>query len=300
MYVVLGAPGNTGSVVADMLLAKREKVRVAGRNAARLERFVKKGAEAFTADVTDAAALTRAFKGARAVYALIPPDLDNPDYAAYQEHASDAIATALQEAGVRHAVVLSSIGADKPKKTGPVTGLHNLEQKLNAVAKLNALHLRAGYFMENLLPQIEVIQNFGRVGGPLKPDLLLPMIATRDIGATAAEALLKLDFKGKQSRELQGQRDVNYTEATKIIGKAIGKPDLAYTQMPAAQLKPALLQMGMSASVADLLLEMSESLNSGYMKALEPRSARNTTPTAIETFVAEEFVPRFQGKAATV
>jgi len=55
---------------------------------------------------------------------------------------------------------------------------------------------------------------------------------------------------------------------------------------------PALIQMGMSASMADLLLEMAEALNSGYMRALEPRSAENTTPTSIETFVAEEFVPR--------
>jgi hypothetical protein len=56
--------------------------------------------------------------------------------------------------------------------------------------------------------------------------------------------------------------------------------------------------MGMSSNMADLLLEMAEALNSGYMVALEPRSERNTTPTSIETFVAEEFVPRFQAKGA--
>lgn len=299
MYVVLGGTGNTGSVVAKTLLAKGEKVRVVGRNAARLEPFVKKAAEAFAADVTDAAALARAFAGARAVYALLPPDLANPDYRAYQERASDALAAAFKRAGVSHAVVLSSVGADKPDKTGPVVGLYNLEKKLNAIANLNALLLRAGYFMENLLPQVGVIQDFGIVGGPVRADLPLPMIATRDIGAAAAEALLKLDFSGKQACELQGQRDVTYAEVAKIIGKGIGRPGLSYSQLPAAQLRPALLQMGMSASLADLLLEMAEALNSGYMRALEPRSARNTTPTSIETFVAEEFVPRFQGKAAS-
>ncbi len=297
MYVVLGATGNTGSVVAKTLLAKGEKVRVVGRNAARLEPFVKKGAEAFAADATDAAALARAFAGARAAYALIPPDLANPDYRAYQERVSDALAAAFKQAGVSHAVVLSSIGVDKPDKTGPVVSLHKLEKKLNAIANLNALHLRAGYFMENLLPQVGVIQNFGIVGGPLRADLPLPMIATQDIGAVAADALLKVDFRGKQTRELQGQRDVSYAEAAKIIGKAIGRPELGYVQLPAAQLKPAFLQMGMSESMADLLLEMAEALNSGYMRALEPRSPGNTTPTSIETFIAEEFVPRFQGKA---
>ena len=70
-------------------------------------------------------------------------------------------------------------------------------------------------------------------------------------------------------------------------------------QLGPAQLKPALTQMGMSSNMADLLLEMSEALNSGYMAALEPRSAQNTTPTSIETFVAETFVPLFTGKSAS-
>jgi len=64
-------------------------------------------------------------------------------------------------------------------------------------------------------------------------------------------------------------------------------------QLGAAQIKPALAQAGMSSDMADLLLEMSESLNSGYMTPLEPRSARNTTSTSIETFVTEQFLPRF-------
>jgi uncharacterized protein YbjT (DUF2867 family) len=73
MYVILGASGNTGSIVADFLLSKGEKVRVVGRDAGRLQRFVDKGAEAFTADMSDAAALTKAFSGARAAYLLLPP-----------------------------------------------------------------------------------------------------------------------------------------------------------------------------------------------------------------------------------
>ena len=298
MFAVTGATGNTGSVIAEKLLAQGEKVRVIGRDAGRLARFVQKGAEAFVADITDAAALRRAFQGAQAVYALIPPNIGAADVRGYQEKASDALASALKSAAITHAVVLSSYGADKTEKTGPVMGLHNLEQKLNALSGLNAVYLRAGYFMENLLPQVEVIRKFGMVGGPLRADLRLCMIATRDIGAAAAELLRKRDFTGKHARELLGQRDLDYREVASVIGKAIGKPDLNYMQLPPQQLKPALTQMGMSNSVADLLLEMAEALNSGHMVALEPRSAQNTTPTSIETFVAEEFVPRFQGKAA--
>jgi hypothetical protein len=144
-----------------------------------------------------------------------------------------------------------------------------------------------------------VIQSFGIMGGPLRPDLPLPLIATRDIGAAAAEALLKLDFAGKTTRELQGARDVTYLEASKIIGAAIGKPNLAYMQLPASQLKPAFMKMGMSSNMADGLLELSDALNSGYLRMLEPRSTGNTTPTTIETFIADTFVPDYRGKAAS-
>jgi uncharacterized protein YbjT (DUF2867 family) len=298
MYVITGATGNTGSAVAEKLLAKREKVRVVGRNSKRLERFTQKGAEPFVADATDGGTLTKAFSGAKAVYAMVPPNIGSPDVRAYQEEVNDALVSSIEKSGIKYAVVLSSVGADKPDKTGPVVGLHNLEEKLKRIPGLNALYLRAGYFMENILPQVGVIQSLGMVVGPVRVDLPLPMIAARDISAVAAEALLKLDFEGKRSRELQGPRDVAYAEVAKIVGAAIGRPDLTYKQMPAAQLKPALMQMGMSSNMADLLLEMAEALNSGYMRVLEPRSPENTTPTTLETFVAQVFVPAYRGKSA--
>ena len=298
MYVITGATGHTGSVIAKKLMAKGEKVRVVGRDAKRLEPFAREGAEAFVADATDAGALAKAFSGAKAAYVMVPPNIGAPDVRAYQEQVNDALVSAIEKNGVKYAVVLSSVGADKPDKTGPVVGLHSLEKKLQRISELNAVYLRAGYFMENLLPQVGVIKSFGDMAGPVKAELALPMIATRDIGAVAAEVLLKLDFKGKRPRELQGARDVTYADTARIVGAAIGKPDLAYKQMPGAQLKPALMQMGMSSSMADLLLEMADALNSGYMKMLEPRSAENTTPTTLETFVTEVFVPAYQGKAA--
>jgi uncharacterized protein YbjT (DUF2867 family) len=229
---------------------------------------------------------------------MVPPNISSPNVRAYQERVNDALAAALQKNGVKHAVVLSSIGADKSEKTGPVVGLHNLEQKLAAISGLNVVFLRAGYFMENLLPQVGVIPALGSLGGPLSADLALTMIATRDIGAAAAEVLARRDFQGKQRREVLGARDVSFTQVAKVIGAAIGKPELGYQQLLPAQLKPAMTQMGMSPNMADLLLEMSEALNTGYMRALEPRSAQNTTPTTIEAFVGEVFVPAYRSKAA--
>jgi uncharacterized protein YbjT (DUF2867 family) len=214
-------------VTAEKLLARGEKVRVVGRDARRLERFTQQGAEAVIADVTDVGALTKAFSGAKGAYVVIPPNNTASDVRAYQERVSDALASALQRSGVAQAVALSSFGADKPAGTGPVVALHNLEQKLNGIDGLGVVGLRAAYFMENLLLQIGVIQSFGVVAGPLRADLRLPMIATRDIGAVAAEALVQGDLQGTRTRELRGAREVTYSEAARLVGDAIGKPGLA-------------------------------------------------------------------------
>ncbi|HEX3092183.1 MAG TPA: NmrA family NAD(P)-binding protein [Candidatus Angelobacter sp.] len=300
MYVVTGATGNTGRVVANHLLDQGKKVRVIGRNAERLQSFVARGAQGFVADISDQAALTKAFAGAEGVYAMIPPSMTSQDFRGDQRRASDAIASALERAGVKHAVSLSSVGADKQAGTGPVAGLHEFEEILNRIAGLNVVHLRAGYFMENTLGQAAAIQTMGKAAGPLRGDLRLPMIATRDIGSAAAELLVALDFKGKQTRELLGQRDLSMDEVTAIIGKAIERPDLKYVQVPGEQMQPIFIQMGMSSNVASLILDMAEALNSGHMRALEQRSSRNTTSTSFDTFVKEEFVPvyRAQTKAA--
>jgi len=298
MYVITGATGHTGRVAAEKLLATGAKVRVIGRDAKRLEQFSREGAEAVVADMTDTAALEKAFSGARAVYTVMPPNLSAPDVRAYQEQVTDSLAAAIRKNGVGYAVALSSTGADKTYGTGPVMGVHGLEKKLGSIDGLNVLSLRCGYFMENLLPQVGIIQSLGFMAGPVRPDVPLPMIATSDIGETAAESLAKLDFVGKQTRELLGARHVTYTEAARIIGAAIGKPDLTYRQVPASVLKPAMMQMGMSSNMVDLLLEMSDALNTGHMKSQEPRSARNTTATTLETFVAEVFAPAYRGKAA--
>ena len=298
MYVITGASGNTGHIIAKKLLANGQKVRVVGRNATHLHPLISKGAEAFFGDVTDTSALTKAFNNAESAYVMVPPNSSSNEFLAFQDRASNAIVAAVEKAGVKNIVSLSSIGADKAGGTGPVVGLYNLEQKLNQIKDANVLHLRAGYFMENTLPQVGAVRMMGSVVGPLRPSLKLPMIATRDIGIKAAEALLQRNFKGKQTLELLGQRDIDYTEVAMLIGKAIGKPSLGYILASDDQMRSAFVQMGMSNNFAGLILEMAGALNAGYMKALEPRSPRNTTPTSYETFVTEVFMPAYQHQAA--
>jgi uncharacterized protein YbjT (DUF2867 family) len=295
MYVILGASGNTGSIIANFLLSKGQKLRVVGRDGGRLQRFVHKGTEAFAADLSDAAALTKAFGGARAAYLILPPLNSREE----QERQSDAIAKAVKESGLRYAVHLSSYGAHVPEGTGPVTGLHSSEQKLNAISDLNVLHLRAAYFMENNLTAIDMIHGMGLFGHALLPDLKLPMIATRDVGGYAAQRLLDLDFSGKQTRELLGERDLSMAEATTIISRGIGKPDLRYEQFPYDQVQQVLTQAGFSPKKAAVYIQMFQSINAGLLAAQEPRSPENSTTTSFEEFVQGVFAPAYHGKAQT-
>ena len=295
VHVILGASGNTGSIIVDSLLSKGKKVRVVGRDLGRLHRFVRQGAEAFTANVSDAAALTKAFSGARAAYLMLPPITSRED----QERDSDGIAKAAKESGLLYAVHLSSYGAHVSEGTGPVTGLHSSEQKLNAIGGLNVLHLRAAYFMENNLAAIDMIHGIGLFGHALLPDLKLPMIATRDVGDYAAQRLLDLDFSGKQTSELLGERDLSMTEATAVIARGIGKPDLRYEQFPYHQVQQALTQTGFSPRKAEVYIEMFQAINAGVLAAQEPRSPQNSTPTSFEKFVQDVFAAAYHGKALT-
>ncbi len=299
MYTVLGATGNIGSVIAKTLLDKGEKVRVVGRRAGTLQQFVQKGAEAVVADVTDVDVLTMAFRDSRAAFLMIPPNMTSPDYRADQERISDSISAAVKASGLQYAVNLSSIAAHEPAGTGPIAGLHSCENKLNAMDKLNVLHLRPAYFFENHLAGLGMIQMMGIYGGALKADMPIAMIATRDIGAFAAERLLKLDFSGKQTRELLGERDLTMNEVAAVMSRTLNKPELRYVQFPYPQVEQVLLQMGTPAKTAALFIEMFDGFNTGICAGLEPRSAANTTPTTIESFIKEVFAPAYQGKAAT-
>ncbi len=297
MYTVLGATGHIGSVITKTLLERGEKVRVAGRSATRLQPFVQKGAEAFLGDVNDAEALTRAFRDVRAAFLMIPPGMTSQDYRADQERSSEAISSAAKNAGLQYAVNLSSFGAQAPAGTGLILGLHSSELKINAVDKLNVLHLRPAYFFENHLAGIGMIQMMGLLGGAIKGDLKIPMIATRDIGAYAAERLLKLDFNGKETQELLGERDLSMNEVATIIGKALNKTELRYAQFSYDQVQEVLVQMGTPPKTAAYFIEMFQGINNGIVAATEARSAKNTTATRFETFVKEVFVPAYQGSA---
>lgn len=296
MYAITGATGNIGSQIAEILLATGEKVRVIGRNAARLQRFVDKGAEAAVGDLKESSFVTRAFTGATAVFAMIPPDVTVRDLRAYQNEIGESIATGIKNSGVRYLVSLSSQGAELPDGTGPIVGLHDQEERLNRLEGVNILHLRPTYFMENLLMNIPLINRLGIAGSPIRGDLHFAMIATRDIAAHVAERLVRRDFEGKQVQDLLGQRDLSLNEAIAVIGRKIGIPDLKYVQFSYGDAAKGMMEMGISENVTSHFIEMSKALNDGLFAVNRPRTLQNSTPTLIEDF-ADTFARAYKAQA---
>jgi uncharacterized protein YbjT (DUF2867 family) len=284
MIVVTGATGNVGKRLAETLLSRGQRVRAVGRSAERLAPFAAEGAEAFVGSVTDASSMRRALEGATALFAMVPPAYETPNAQAYQEGVAGAYASALAGSSVAHVVVLSSVGAHVPSGTGPIAGLHALEERLNAITGLNVLSLRPAYFMENFLFSIGVIRQMGVCGTPLKADMPMEMIATRDIADYASRAFIDRGWSGKSARELLGPRDITMRDATTVLGKAIGKPDLAYVQFPDEEVEKALIGMGVAPSWAASFIEMDRAINERKVRPVEARSKENTTPTTIEQF----------------
>jgi uncharacterized protein YbjT (DUF2867 family) len=294
MFVITGATSRTGSLIAAALLRAEVPVRVIGRSLNRLQPLIELGAQPYVADPTDARAMEGAFIGAEAAWVMLQPNYiaDSPDFRAFQRSIIAAVVPALAEARVQHVVSLSSWGADKPSGTGPVAGLYDLEQALSAVENLDVLNLRAGYFMQNLLPFADEVANGRDIESPYRADVSMPMISVPDIAGAATEALLTADFHGKISREIYGPNSLSMAHATSIIGHATGKHGLSYRQISLEAAAKAWTDSGTSPNVTGLMLEVVEGINSGYITSFEKHNP--ATKTTFEQFIETEFMPLYR------
>jgi uncharacterized protein YbjT (DUF2867 family) len=262
MFVVTGATGRTGSVVASTLLDAKQKVRVVVRDAQKGEAWSRRGAEVAVADLTDEAALAKAFAGADGVYLLVAPNYTSDHVFADQKQEVDAMAAAIKQAGVKHVVLLSSIGAELASGNGPIQGLHYAEEKLRPLTALTAL--RAAYFQENWGGTLPLARQQGILPVMLRADKRLPMVATRDIGRVAAEALLAGPSKAGVI-ELAGPQDYASADVAEIASSVLGK-QVQRIDVPAEGMVPALTQAGLTEDLAKLFREMNLAFNEGRIK----------------------------------
>lgn len=287
MHVILGATGQVGGKVAAFLIERGEQVAVVSRHPEKLNSLTRKGAIPLAGSLEDGKFLIRAFAGARALFSMIPPQPYARDYRTFQTRVGASMASAIAVSSVTHVVNLSSVGAQWPAGTGPITGLHEHEERLNAVPGLHVLHLRPSFFMENLLSNIDLIKANGVNGSPLAGELEFPVIAARDIAWEAANRLQALDFSGSSVQELLGQRDLSMNEMTRILGAAIGLPSLKYVQFSYEEAAAAMVNKGISPDVARLYNEMVRAFNEGRITRGLIRNARNTTRTRFEEFALQ-------------
>lgn len=299
-YVITGATARTSSIVAAGLLDQGKDINVIGRNVNRLKPFSDKGAIAFEADPSDSDALSQAFKGVDAAWIILQPNYipDSADFRKFQSGLIDALIKSISKSDLKYAVTLSSWGADVNAGSGPVAGLRDMELAFNQLRDLNVLHLRAGYFMENMLGYIPSIIQSGKVSGPFDPHIKLPFIATKDIGDYAIKMLTNLNFEGKVVHELHGERDLTITEAVSIIGNAIGKPDLEYEQISNDDFTKSLLDAGVSESVTGLMGEVVTGINTRHIKMSGLRTVDNTTSTSFGEFVNNTLLPIYRNALA--
>lgn len=261
MFVVLGASGNTGRVVAETLLSQNKKVRVVVRDVAKGQVWKEAGADVSVADVEDGAALKRAFSDAEGAYVLLPPNFSSTQVRADNNRRTSTIAAAIEAAGVPHVVLLSSIGAQQADGTGPVLGLRDSEAAFTR-GRAAATFVRAAYFMENWGGAL-----FGVAQGVLPSFLLadkaIPLVATRDIGIAAAR-LLAEGGSGKRVIELAGPREYSPRDVAAALARAVGKP-IAVQEAPEDAMEPALAAAGMNAEWTRLLKELTHGLNTGIV-----------------------------------
>ncbi len=275
MFVIAGVSGHVGSVAANELLGKKQKVKVIVRDGKKGEAWSKKGAEVAVGSLEDQAFLTTALRGASGFFVLLPPNYAAADFYGYQRKTADAIAGAVKAASVPHVVLLSSVGADLPDGTGPIKGLHYAENLLRGTgAVLTAI--RAGYFQENLggvvapAKQQGIFPNFTP-----SADYPMPMINTKDIGMLAAESLLA---KPRQSEnvDLHGPAYSQRQLAT-MLGKALGK-ELQIVNIPESEWIGAMTKSGLPRSVAELYAEMYGAFAKGIIKPRGDRMVEGKTP----------------------
>lgn len=261
MFVVLGASGNTGKVVAETLLSQKNNVRVVVRDAAKGQAWKKAGADVSIADVEDGAALERAFSGATGAYVLLPPNFSSTQVRVDNNRRASTIAAAIDAAGVPHVVMLSSIGAHQPDGTGPVLGLRDAEATFTR-GRAAATFVRAAYFMENWSSALLGVAQ-GVLPTFLLADKAIPLVATRDIG-TAAARLLAEGGSGKRIIELAGPCEYSPRDVAAALARVVGKP-IAVQEAPEEAIAPAVTSAGMNAEWARLFQELTHGLNAGIV-----------------------------------
>jgi uncharacterized protein YbjT (DUF2867 family) len=263
--IITGSLGNIGKPLAQNLIASGHDVTVVSSNADRKSDIENLGAKAAIGSVSDADFLAQTFAAADSLFAMTPPNLGGSNVISNTANAGKAFAAAINKAGVKRVVMLSSIGADLEKGTGPIVGLHQIEKIYNGLENTAVTFLRAGFFFTNLYNDVPIIKGAGIIGANYPASLKMPFVHPTDIAAAVAEELQK-NATGKNIRYIISDvRTPN--DVANVLGNAIGKTDLPWVEFTDEQSVQGMTQAGLPEEMANMYTEMGSGLRSEKIAA---------------------------------
>ncbi|MES2809962.1 MAG: NmrA family NAD(P)-binding protein [Bacteroidota bacterium] len=260
---VTGSLGNISKPLTEILVKAGHQVTVVSSNANRAEEIKALGATPAIGSVDDVAFLTEAVKGADAVYAMVPPNFGATEWKNWIAGIGQNYADAFVAGGVKKVVHLSSIGAHLEDGTGPVTGIHRVEEIYNKLDGIAVKHLRPGFFYTNFYANVDMVKHANIIGSNFGADTTMVLVHPTDIAAAAAEEL-QANFTGKSIRYVASD-ERKAGELAKVVGAAIGKPELPWIEFTDADNTAGAVGAGLPEEVASNYTEMGTSVRSGVM-----------------------------------
>ncbi len=265
--IITGSLGNISKPLTEELVGKGHAITVISSKAKKQQEIEALGATAAIGSLKDAAFLTTTFTGAGAVYVMVPPANyfdPNLDLLAHYHTIGNNYAEAIKKTGVKQVVNLSTFGAHLAKGNGILSDAHDVEQILNELpAEVNITHMRPTSFYYNLLGYVSMIKQAGLIAANYGADDIIPWVSPIDIAAAIAQEI-ETSAEGRKVRYVASE-ELSGNETARILGEAIGKPDLKWILATDEETLNGLTSIGMNPKVAAGLTEMYGALHSGLL-----------------------------------
>jgi uncharacterized protein YbjT (DUF2867 family) len=259
--------GHISKPLAESLVRQDHTVTVISSNRDKAKVIKALGAIPAIGSLEDPSFLATTFKGADAVYLMVPPgNFFDPNFDFNEQVASLAhnFVQAVKSTGVRRVVHLSSIGAHTDKNNGLLKFHYNVEKTLALLpADVAIRFMRPVGFYYNLLSFIPVIISQGAIITNYGGDAREPWVSPLDIAATIASTITQ-PFEGRTLQYIVSD-ELSPNEVASILGAAVGNPYLKWVAIPDEQTLKGLLAAGMNPTAARGLVEMNAARRGGRL-----------------------------------
>lgn len=264
--VLTGSLGHISQPLAEELLQQGHDVTVISSNPERRKAIEALGAKAAIGQLHDVDFLIATFTGADAVYCMTPrPHLFDPniDIAAHYTGFAPVYRRAIYQSGIRRMVLLSSVGAHTDKDSGLLRYAYEIENVLQQLpAEVSLTFMRPVGFYTNLFAFIPEIKEQGFItsnyGGADKK----PWVSPVDISMAIAEELTVAQPEARKIRYVASD-ELSCDEVARMLGTAVGKPNLEWRVIADEQMLTKLLANGMHPNTARDIVTMNAGMHSG-------------------------------------